>query len=323
MNQIHASFEIPNELFVYVLSTMVFEPVRWNQRVGWRPSIETERLASFEFWRQVGTRMAIRDIPASYDELEAFNLEFERTQFGYTDAGARVAAATRDMFLDWFPGLPRRVGRPLVHALLDEPLLDALGFPRPSRFFRLSVEVAARTRSRIVRALPPRRRPRIRTEEKHRSYPQGYELETLGPAAQRDYSGASWPRSSVDRAADFESARGGSIPPGAIVPRMEIRDGDLSAPADSRLSASNRPRVDGRGSKQRYATTTSSHIARRCDGQLRALGMRQWLVRCAARSDDRHEDDLVASARVGSNAAQRQALRCSAADGGRAWGVRI
>jgi ER-bound oxygenase mpaB/B'/Rubber oxygenase, catalytic domain len=186
MNQIHGAFEIPNELFVYVLSTMVFEPVRWNQRVGWRPSIETERLASFEFWREVGKRMGIRDIPETYEALEAFNIEFERVQFGYTDAGARVAAATRDMFLDWFPGLPKRVGRPVVHALFDEPLLDALGFPHPSRFVRRSVEVATRMRSRIVRALPPRRRPRIRTEEKQRSYPKGYELELLGPVVQRD-----------------------------------------------------------------------------------------------------------------------------------------
>jgi ER-bound oxygenase mpaB/B'/Rubber oxygenase, catalytic domain len=186
MNQIHGSFEIPNELFVYVLSTMVFEPVRWNQRVGWRPSIENERLASFEFWREVGTRMAIRDIPESYDALEAFNVEFERTHFGYSDAGARVAAATRDMFLDWFPGLPKHVGRPFVHALFDEPLLDALGFPHPSPLVRSSVEAAAHMRSRIVRALPPRRRPRIRTQEKQRSYPKGYELELLGPVVQRD-----------------------------------------------------------------------------------------------------------------------------------------
>jgi hypothetical protein len=182
MNQIHGRFEIPNEHFLYVLSTMVLEPVRWNERVGWRPLIEGERLASFHFWREVGTRMAIREIPESYGELEAFNVEFERTRFAYTDAGARGAAATRDMFLDWFPGLPKRIGSPLVYALLDEPLLDALGLPRPSRFLRSSAVAAARVRSRVVRALPPRRRPRIRTEERHRSYPEGYELETLGPS---------------------------------------------------------------------------------------------------------------------------------------------
>ncbi|HWB22042.1 MAG TPA: hypothetical protein VG652_04055 [Gaiellaceae bacterium] len=181
MNQIHGRFEIANEDYLYVLSTMVFEPIRWNRRFGWRPLIETERLATFYFWREVGKRMAIRDIPESYEELEAFNVEFERARFGYTEAGARVAAATRDLFLSWLPGLPKRVGRPLVHALFDDPLLDALGFRRPSPFLRRTVEAAVRGRSRAVRALPVRRRPILRTDERRRSYPGGYELETLGP----------------------------------------------------------------------------------------------------------------------------------------------
>jgi hypothetical protein len=183
MNQIHGRFEIPNEHFLYVLSTMVLEPLRWNARVGWRPLIENERQATFHFWQEVGKRMAIRDIPDSLEALDAFNVEFERTQFGYTDPGARLAAATRDMFLDWFPGLPKRVGRPLVYALLDEPLLEALGFPRPARALRAAALAGVRARSRAVRALPPRRRPRIRTEERHRSYPRGYAIEKLGPTA--------------------------------------------------------------------------------------------------------------------------------------------
>ena len=81
MNQIHGRFEIANDLYLYVLSTMVLEPVRWNERVGWRPLVENERLASFHFWREVGKRMAICEIPESYDELDAFNVEFERTRF--------------------------------------------------------------------------------------------------------------------------------------------------------------------------------------------------------------------------------------------------
>ena len=181
MNRIHGRFTIANDDFLFVLSTMVFEPIRWNARFGWRPLLEVERLATFHFWREVGRRMAIRDIPESYEELERFNLEFERERFAYTDAGHRVAVATRDMFLDWFPGLPRRVGRPLVHALLDPPLLDALGFPHPSTRVRRAAEAAARTRSRVVGVLPPRRKPRYRTLERHRSYPRGYEIESLGP----------------------------------------------------------------------------------------------------------------------------------------------
>ena len=181
MNQIHGRFEIADDDYLYVLSTMVLEPIRWNARFGHRPLVEVERLATFHFWRAVGRRMGIREIPDRYDELEAFNVAFERERFAYSREGHDVAVATRDMFLDWFPALPRRVGRPLVHALLDEPLLDALGLPHPPPQLRAAAESALRLRSRAVSLLPPRRRARLRTLERHRSYPDGFQLERLGP----------------------------------------------------------------------------------------------------------------------------------------------
>ncbi len=173
MNNIHDRFAIANDDSLYVLSTMALEPIRWNARFGWRPLLDVEKLAAFHFWREVGRRMAIADLPETYDELEAFNVAFERERFAYTEAGHRVAAATRGIF--------PRVGRPFVHALLDEPLLDALGFPMPSVRLRRAAEGMVRARSRAVRVLPPRRAPRFRTLERHRSYPDGYAIETLGP----------------------------------------------------------------------------------------------------------------------------------------------
>jgi hypothetical protein len=181
MNQIHARFDIANDDFLYVLSTMVFEPIRWNARFGWRPLIEIERLGTFHFWRKVGRHMGIRDIPEDYEGLERFNVEFERSHFAYTAEGNRVAVATRDMFLDWFPLLPSRLGRPLVHTLFDQPLLDALGLAHPPPRLRAAAERAVRMRSRIVAPLPARRRALLRTLEPHRSYPDGFELERVGP----------------------------------------------------------------------------------------------------------------------------------------------
>src|SRR6185503_4499445 len=108
MNRIHGRFEITNEDFLYVLSSFVFEPIRWNARFGWRRLIETEKLATFEFWREVGRRMAIENIPATYDELLSLNEEYERRHFRRTEASERVGGATRDMFLEWLPGLPKR-----------------------------------------------------------------------------------------------------------------------------------------------------------------------------------------------------------------------
>jgi hypothetical protein len=182
MNRIHGRFEIANEDFLYVLSSFVFEPIRWNARFGWRPLIETEKLATFEFWRQVGRRMAISDVPEDYDEFERFNEEYERRTFRSTEAARRVGTATRDMFLGWIPGLPRRLGAPAIHALMDERLLEAFGFPRPPTAVRTAVEAALRARARAVALLPPRRRPRLRVQRRTRTYGRDWQLEDLGPA---------------------------------------------------------------------------------------------------------------------------------------------
>jgi hypothetical protein len=181
MNRIHGRFEISNEDFLYVLSTFVYEPIRWNARFGWRPLVEQERLASFHFWRAVGSRMAIKEIPEDYAEFERFNVEYERANFVRTEAGVRVGRATRAMFLAWFPFVPERVGAAGIHALLDEPLLAAFGFPRPSRAVRSVTTAGLRGRARIVALLPHRRRPRLRTRMRHRTYPRGYAIEALGP----------------------------------------------------------------------------------------------------------------------------------------------
>jgi hypothetical protein len=181
MNRIHGRFEISNEDFLYVLSSFVFEPIRWNAGFGWRPLVDAEKLATFEFWREVGRRMAIRDIPETYRELERLNENYERRHFRRTAASERVGRATRDMFLAWFPGLPKRFGAQAIYALMDDALLDAFGFPRPPRALRTAVESALRARGKVVALLPPRRSPRLRTRRRTRTYGREWQLEALGP----------------------------------------------------------------------------------------------------------------------------------------------
>ena len=182
MNQLHGRFDIANDDFLYVLSCFVFEPPRWLDRFGWRPMTETERLGLFHHWRAVGRRMNIADIPDSYVQFERFNRQFERQRYAYSPAGRRVADATRDMFLAWFLPRPlRRLGRPFLLALLDEPLLEAFRYPRPPAALRRLIEAQLRARAQVVRRLPSRRTPRLRTQMRHRTYPLGYQIETLGP----------------------------------------------------------------------------------------------------------------------------------------------
>ena len=182
MNRLHGRYAIPNDEFLYVLSTFIFEPIRWNARFGWRPLIAQEKLAAFYFWREIGRRMNIKQLPTDITMFEQFNLEYEQEHFRYAESNERLATVTRDMFLGWF--LPRplwRLGEPAIYAMLDDPLLDAVAFPHPSARMRWFVEGMLKTRARLIRRMPVRRRPRLLTEQPTRTYPNGYRIEELGP----------------------------------------------------------------------------------------------------------------------------------------------
>jgi ER-bound oxygenase mpaB/B'/Rubber oxygenase, catalytic domain len=181
MNQIHGRFDIANDDFLYVLSAMALEPLRWNERFGWRRMIEAERLALFYFWCEIGRHMGIKEIPASLPELERFNLDYERTRFEATAAGARLAQAQQNVFLAWFPVVPNRVGERAIAALLDEHVAEALGLVRPTSSSARPPQARFAPGGLLIRALPARRNPRLRTSMRRRTYPGGYTIEQLGP----------------------------------------------------------------------------------------------------------------------------------------------
>ncbi|WP_342349519.1 oxygenase MpaB family protein [uncultured Nitrospira sp.] len=185
INQLHGRFSITNENFLYVLSTFLFEPIRWNQRYGWRTMCEQERLGLFHFWRIVGQEMHIKDIPEDYQTFERFNIEFERQHIRYAPSNHRTGTATVNLFVGWFPRLLAPLVRSAIYALLEPSLLKAFGFPEPSRFMQWAVPSLLKLRAGVLRWLPPRRHPRLRTEMVHPSHPHGYVIEQLGPPEER------------------------------------------------------------------------------------------------------------------------------------------
>lgn len=181
INSLHGRWRIANDDLLYVLSTFVCEPIRWIQRFGWRPYTAIEQEALYRVWAQVGPRMGMREVPDSLDRLFALNTTYERAHFRYSRGGRAVADATRDLLLSWF--LPRRLwplGARAFHALLDEPLLDALRYPHPTRVERHLVAGALQARARTVRLLPARPGPAFRTARARPSYPGGYTIHGLG-----------------------------------------------------------------------------------------------------------------------------------------------
>lgn len=181
MNQLHGRFAISNDDFLYVLSTFVFVPMRWLDLFGWRALLPAEKTAMFHFWREVGRRMNIKDLPEDSAAFEAFSNDYERQHYRFTEANARVGGATRELFASWFAWPLRPLVRRGIHALLDDPLREAFGFPRPGALLRWFLPATMRMRARLLRLMPRRKQPLLRTEMKHRSHPCGYKVSEVGP----------------------------------------------------------------------------------------------------------------------------------------------
>jgi hypothetical protein len=183
MNRLHSLYPIENVDFLYTLSTFIFEPIRWNARFGWRPLSEHEKLAAYYYWRAVGRRMNIKDIPDTFEAFEQFNVAYEREHFIYGDTNRHIADRTLEVFLSWYPSLFSPVVASVVYAMLDEPVRAAHDWPHAPALMRHLVPAGLKARAIALRYLPRRTKPHLLTEVRHSSYRRGYTLQDLGAAA--------------------------------------------------------------------------------------------------------------------------------------------
>uniref|UniRef100_A0AAU2VIN6 DUF2236 domain-containing protein n=1 Tax=Streptomyces sp. NBC_00008 TaxID=2903610 RepID=A0AAU2VIN6_9ACTN len=180
LNRIHGRYRIPNEDFLYVLATTVVGPKRWIDRYGWRPLCRVETQALTEVGRKMAAVMGIEGTPDTYEGFERLMDSYEERTFAYDPANRRVANATFRIMAGWYPRPLRPVIARFSLALLDEPLLRALGFRAQPRWVRSAAAGSLRARSRCVRLLPAR--PHwLPSRPQPRSYPFGWRLDDLGP----------------------------------------------------------------------------------------------------------------------------------------------
>lgn len=181
MNKMHGRFNISNDDFRYVLTTFVMEPYRWIKRFGYRKSTRKELEAGYHLWAEIGTRMGIQDIPADFDAMEQYNIDYETRHFSYSEPGRKVADATLDMMLGWY--LPRfmwPLAKPFAYAIMDERLRKAMHYPDPNLLVRGLLGAVMTIRKWVLACIPLRKKPLLRTRMKRRTYPRGYKVEELG-----------------------------------------------------------------------------------------------------------------------------------------------
>ncbi|BFP50378.1 oxygenase MpaB family protein [Streptomyces griseus] len=181
INQMHRSYDISNDDMRYVLCTFVVTPKRWLDSFGWRRLCCHELGAFAAYYRTLGARMGIKDVPGTYEEFENTLDAYEREHFGWDEGARRVSDATLALMASWYPAALAPVVRGASLALLDDSLLRAFRYRRPGPVARGLTRGALRLRARAVRLLPPRRTPHYaRQNPEIKGYPEGYEVAELG-----------------------------------------------------------------------------------------------------------------------------------------------
>jgi hypothetical protein len=192
INQMHGAYQISNDDLRYVLATFVVMPDRWIEQYGWRPLNGAERTACANYYRNLGRHMGIRDIPETFGAFANLLDRYETDHFAKDVASRAVADATLQLFTT-FPLnrlAPRWLVNRFAYAVMDDRLLNAFGYPHPSRIDRTLARAALRIRGRYVRTRPPRMQARYsRQMPQVRSYPDGYDVNQLGTFPERDAPG--------------------------------------------------------------------------------------------------------------------------------------
>ncbi|WP_372736465.1 oxygenase MpaB family protein [Nocardioides sp.] len=184
LNRIHGHYSIPNHEFQYVLATTIVGPVRWIERYGWRRLDPAELVALARYVTRFGELMNITGLPGTYEGYEKLLDDYEREHFAFDPANRRVTEATIRIGRATAPWYLKLGFRRVTIALMDEPLREALGMEAQPRWLKTAVHLGLRARALTLRHLAaPRRAPFERT---HPTYPNGYQLNQIGPAKMLD-----------------------------------------------------------------------------------------------------------------------------------------
>lgn len=181
INQLHRRYTITNDDHLYVLGTFVFVGARWIDQYGWRPLCCHERTAMYHFYAELGRRMNITGIPPTLQQYADWYDRFESERFAFTPAAAQLMASTKGLLAN-LPGPLGPLGQRLADALIDPRMRNAVGLATPPLWARALLTGALTGRAALLRHLaPPRETQHLADGFQAKTYPNGYDITTVGP----------------------------------------------------------------------------------------------------------------------------------------------
>lgn len=183
LNRAHRNVPGTGDDFLYVLLTLLVVPIRWIQKQAWRQPTTAELEAATRFFAELGNRLNIQDMPASFVDAEQFFDYYESANVAPSPAGQSLLASTVQVFQGRLPLALRPLAKPMISTMLDDDrLVSALGLPRATGLSRGALRAGLRLRNGIYRRRPLNADPHFIPGQAGSSlYPGGYSLGQIGP----------------------------------------------------------------------------------------------------------------------------------------------
>jgi hypothetical protein len=165
MNWLHSRWgsRIKQDDLLYTLSLFVFEPVSFCQRYEWRALTNLEVQARFVFWREVGTRMGIRDIPATSKEMWEWKENYANSTMEYRESNSQIGALTMEVLVAPLPHFLKSFSKEAGKVLVEPRVMKAFGWQnaRPAVLYKI-VPFVLRCRALFIAnfTMPRARRPK-------------------------------------------------------------------------------------------------------------------------------------------------------------------
>jgi hypothetical protein len=148
MEEIHSRFLITDELKLYTLATVMFEPDRLANQFGVDPFSAVDKEARWNFWQGFANEMPL-DLPAdNREDFLDWMIQYEAENYAYTPDAEGCFDALVEDWKRWYPTwVPQRdkLARQSLVGLLDDQLRETMGQELPPAFVRQQVKLVAQT----------------------------------------------------------------------------------------------------------------------------------------------------------------------------------
>lgn len=112
---------------------------------------ELEKVAIYTYWKEIGSRMGMSDLPPTLEDLADWTEEYTRRTMYYSDNNRACSDATLELFVRDLPSFLQGTAKNALISMLEERVRIALGYEKPSALTYFVVNAVLKTRGFLIR----------------------------------------------------------------------------------------------------------------------------------------------------------------------------